>query len=175
MSIVRDSFLGSRVLTMHVSIPLHKRRYVGCSTWRNLFIDFFIFDKMFSCWMTLGEGTQNSPTSNSSLFSRLSFWLRLLFFPSLSFFICNWSSSTYNGVKGWSSNFFSMWVKVISLVRPLCMVFFSNCQRLPNKMWQASIGIISQSTLSSYFPTENLINSLSPRIYEKMISPLNVA
>jgi len=51
-----------------------------------------------------------------------------------------------SGVRGWSTNVFSLLVKVISLGRLLCMVYLSNCHGLPNKTWKASIGTTSHKT-----------------------------
>ena len=59
-------------------------RHEGCSTLRTWFKDFMV--KMFSYWMTLGEGTSISPTSNSSLFSFWTFWGRV-FCPHFSLFL----------------------------------------------------------------------------------------
>ena len=134
----------SRRVTVHVSVPLQMIRLEGCST-RSIFSK--VFSNFSSCWMTLWEGTLFSHAFGS--LRAFCFSNFIYFFSSSLFcFICTWSFTTCECDKGLIINFFWLWVKVISLVRPLFMVFLSNCQGLPNKMWQASMETTSHKMLS---------------------------
>ena len=136
--------LGYESVVVHVSVPLQRRVPEGCSN-RIIFLTSF-FLKFVSIWMTSWEGALFSHASTLSL--RTILWFSRFFFSrSLFIFICAWSSTTREGVKGKSANLLDWWVKFFSLVRPLHVIFLSNCQGLPNKIWQASISTTSHKTL----------------------------